>query len=108
MNTADYLLQNSQEHSVAIVTKEGAYTYGEIKQAAARLAGELVSLGIQPGDRIGLLSQNSLFWVAAYLAILKIGAVAAPFSHLDHHRRLEPECRVRRVQSGIFRKTPAA
>ena len=83
MNTADYLLQNSQEHSVAIVTKEGVNTYGEIRQTAARLAGELVSLGIQPGDRIGLLSQNSLFWVAAYLAILKIGAVAAPFSTLS-------------------------
>jgi acyl-CoA synthetase (AMP-forming)/AMP-acid ligase II len=82
MNTTDYLLQNSQNHSVAIVTKEGAYTYGEIRQAASKLAGELASLDIQPGDRVGLLSQNSLFWAAAYLAILKIGAVATPFSTL--------------------------
>jgi acyl-CoA synthetase (AMP-forming)/AMP-acid ligase II len=82
MNTTDYLLQNIQNNDLAILTKEKSYTYGEVKQAAARLAAELISLGIQPGDRVGLLGQNSLFWVAAYLATLKIGAVAAPFSTL--------------------------
>jgi len=82
MNTTDYLLHNSRDKNKAILTKDGAYTYGELKQAAARLAGELTSLGIRPGNRVGLLSQNSLFWAAAYLAILKIGAVAAPFSTL--------------------------
>ncbi len=82
MNTADYLLQNSQNDSVAIVAKEGSYTYGDLKIAAARLAGELAAVGIRPGDRVGLLSQNSLFWAASYLAILKTGAVAAPFSTL--------------------------
>jgi long-chain acyl-CoA synthetase len=82
MNTSDYLLQNAQNHQPAITLKDSAYTYGDLKQAAARLAGELVSLGILPGDRVGLLSQNSLFWAAAYLAILKIGGVATPFSTL--------------------------
>jgi long-chain acyl-CoA synthetase len=82
MNTADYLLQNSQDHNVAIIAKEGSYTYGDVKQTAARLAGELSALGIRSGDRVGLLSQNSLFWAAAYLAILKTGAVATPFSTL--------------------------
>ena len=82
MNTADYLLQNAQDSNVAILAKEGSYTYSEVKQAAARLAGELTSLGVRPGERVGLLSQNSLFWAAAYLAILKIGGVATPFSNL--------------------------
>jgi long-chain acyl-CoA synthetase len=82
LNTADYLLQNIHDKDLAVIAKNSSYTYGEVKQAAARLAGELVSLEIKPGDRVGLLSQNSLFWVAAYLAILKIGAVVAPFSTL--------------------------
>jgi long-chain acyl-CoA synthetase len=82
MNTADYLLQNTQNKNIAIITKESSCSYGELTLAAARLAGELLSLGIRPGDRVGLLSQNSLFWEASYLAILKIGAVAAPFSTL--------------------------
>ncbi len=33
-----------------------------------------------PADRVGLIGVNSLFWVAAYLGILKLGAVAVPFS----------------------------
>jgi acyl-CoA synthetase (AMP-forming)/AMP-acid ligase II len=82
VNTADYLLQNAQDQNIAIIAKEGSYTYGDVKQAAARLAGELGSLGIHPGDKVGLLSQNSLFWAAAYVAILKSGAVATPFSTL--------------------------
>jgi long-chain acyl-CoA synthetase len=82
MNTTDYLLQNTHSQHVAIITKESSYSYGDLTQAAARLAGELTSLGIHSGDKVGLLSQNSLFWVAAYLSILKIGAVVAPFSTL--------------------------
>jgi long-chain acyl-CoA synthetase len=82
MNTTDYLLQNTQNNRIAIITKEGTCTYGDLKLAAARLAGELTSLGILPGDRVGILSQNSLFWATSYLATLKVGAVAAPFSTL--------------------------
>lgn len=82
MNIADYLLANGPDHHVALVTKERPYTYGDLKAAAARLAYELQAHGIEPGDRVGLLGQNSLFWVAGYLAILKTGAVATPFSTL--------------------------
>lgn len=82
MNTADYLLENTRDNQIAIITKDESYTYGEVKQIATRLAGELISLCIRPGDRVGLLSQNSIFWAAAYLATLKICAVSAPFSTL--------------------------
>jgi acyl-CoA synthetase (AMP-forming)/AMP-acid ligase II len=36
--------------------------------------------GIKAEDSVGLLGSNSLFWVACYLAIMKLGAVAVPFS----------------------------
>ena len=35
---------------------------------------------LPPGARVGLLSRNSLFWAAAYLAILRSGLVAVPFA----------------------------
>ena len=38
--------------------------------------------GIAPSDRVGILASNSLFWVAAYLATMKLGAVAVPFATL--------------------------
>ena len=78
MNTADYLLQTGKDGDPAIITKGSLISYRDLRAACARLLGELVSAGVQPGDRIGLLGENSLFWVAAYLATLKLGAVAVP------------------------------
>ena len=80
MNLTDYLLENVEDDRVAIITTQGRYTYRELKEATATLASNLVLTGIQPGDRVGLLGENSLFWVASYLAILRIGAIAVPFA----------------------------
>ena len=92
MNTADYLLQVGEDGHQAILTRENSYTYGELREACARLLYSLLNMGIEPGDRIGILGENSLFWVASYLAILKLGAVAVPFptvSTLEDLRRKE-------------------
>jgi long-chain acyl-CoA synthetase len=92
MNTADYLLQQGDDSRIALLTRNERYTYAELKQAAGCLVGALLERGVQPGDRIGLLGENSLFWVAAYLAILKTGAIAVPFptvSTLDDVKKKE-------------------
>jgi long-chain acyl-CoA synthetase len=39
----------------------------------------LLTKGVRPTDRVALIGANSFFWVAAYLAILKLGAIAVPF-----------------------------
>jgi acyl-CoA synthetase (AMP-forming)/AMP-acid ligase II len=80
MNVADYLLQDSKDDRVAIVESSGSRSYAQLKAAAARLAGELAARGARAGDRIGILGANSLFWAASYLAAMKIGGVAVPFS----------------------------
>jgi long-chain acyl-CoA synthetase len=80
MNTSDFLLQNAVDERPAMITPEGTCTYGDLKSAAARLAAGLFSLGLRSGERVGILGQNSLFWAAAYLATMKLGLVAVPFS----------------------------
>jgi long-chain acyl-CoA synthetase len=80
MNVADYLLQNANDDRIAIVEPSGATTYARLKSDAARLAGELAARGAGAGDRIGILGANSAFWVASYLAAMKVGGVAVPFS----------------------------
>jgi acyl-CoA synthetase (AMP-forming)/AMP-acid ligase II len=82
MNTSDYLLEYSADTRPALLTKDSSHTYGDLKAAAARLAGELQTLRLQPGQRVGILGQNSLFWAAAYLAVIKLNLVAVPFSTL--------------------------
>jgi long-chain acyl-CoA synthetase len=100
MNVADYLLQNAKDDRIAIVEGSGSSSYAQLKAAAARLAGELAAKGAREGDRIGVLGANSLFWAAAYLAAMKIGGVAVPFSVMlapDEVRRNADFARVRIV-----------
>ena len=43
-----------------------------------RVAAGLIELGVQPGDRVGIIGDNSASWHAADLAILSAGAVTVP------------------------------
>src|SRR6185437_8924945 len=77
-NTSDYLLANAAHDGLALVEAGAGYTYGQLRSAAGRLAARLAALDLPPGSRVGLLGPNSLFWVAAYLAVMKLGHVAVP------------------------------
>ncbi len=79
-NTSDYLLANAVQDGVALVEAGKPYTYGQLRSAAGRLAAELAALDLPPGSRVGVLGPNSPFWVAAYLAVMKLNHVAVPFS----------------------------
>ena len=54
------------------------WTYADLSRAAGRVARYLASQGVQAGDRCAILSDNDADWCAAYLGILRIGAVAVP------------------------------
>lgn len=75
----DALLAAGDSSAIAIIDGVRRYTYQELRDAASRLVAELTRLGIAPGARIGVLGVNSFFWVAAYIAALKLG-VAVPLS----------------------------
>jgi long-chain acyl-CoA synthetase len=49
-----------------------------VLDAVARARAYLRSVGVRPGDRVGLLAPNSMRWVAADLAILAEGAIVVP------------------------------
>jgi acyl-CoA synthetase (AMP-forming)/AMP-acid ligase II len=80
-NTSDYLLADAAPDEVALVETDERYTYGQLRSAAGRLAAELAALDLPVGSRVGVLGPNSFFWVAAYLAVMKLNHVAVPLSH---------------------------
>jgi acyl-CoA synthetase (AMP-forming)/AMP-acid ligase II len=80
MNVADYLLECGKDQQIALVADRSHHTYLDIRKAAATLARGILEAGIQPGDAVGLLASNSLFWIASYLSILKLGCIAVPFN----------------------------
>ncbi len=62
------------------VRSDGRRTYREAGERVARLAGGLKNLGVQPGDRVGILAYNSEFYLETLFAVPWAGAIAVPMN----------------------------
>jgi acyl-CoA synthetase (AMP-forming)/AMP-acid ligase II len=81
----------------AVVQEGSRVAYSDLNGWANRLAHGLVGVGVRPGDRVVLLSENSVAYVVSYYGILKAGAVVAslntdikPQALAELVRELEP------------------
>ncbi|MGB8412566.1 MAG: long-chain fatty acid--CoA ligase [Candidatus Binatus sp.] len=54
------------------------HSWTEISDAAGRLRAGLLSLGVRPGDRVAILSDNCPEWIVVDQAILGLGAIVVP------------------------------
>ncbi|MBN2357465.1 AMP-binding protein [candidate division KSB1 bacterium] len=85
--TIPYLLEQSTEkygdHILMWEKKDTAYTgstYREIRDQVYLFAAGLMSMGVQKGDRLALISEGRNAWVIAELGILYTGAINVPIS----------------------------
>jgi long-chain acyl-CoA synthetase len=63
----------------ALATIEGEnYSYDIILRRSRQLSAYLTSVGVQPGDRVAILGENSPQWGMTYFGITQMGAVAVP------------------------------
>ena len=62
--------------------EEESFTFAELESLSNRVAHGLVSIGVQPGDRVTLYGPNCWEWVVGYYAIVKAGAVVNPISSM--------------------------
>jgi len=69
-----YLLEKKTDRYEAV-------TYKETKEQAYKVAAGLLSLGINKGDRIALLSEARTDWVISELGVLHTGAISVPLSN---------------------------
>ena len=79
MNVAETILSRGDDNAIAVVYKDAVLTYRELREKVSRLAAGLLARGHAKGDRIGIWSENSPFFVIAYLGIIRAGLVAVPF-----------------------------
>lgn len=56
-------------------------TNSEIGEQANRLANAMLSLGVQPGERVSILGENSIEHALFFVAASKVGAVAVPLNY---------------------------
>ena len=67
-------------NTVALKDSERAFTYPETNERVNRLAHSLLSLGLEKGDRVAVLLENSIEIVELYLATAKTGLVIVPIN----------------------------
>ncbi|TMC73711.1 MAG: hypothetical protein E6J18_01655, partial [Chloroflexi bacterium] len=60
--------------------REQTVTRDQLRSRAEEVSGGLHSVGVKPGDRVGLYAANSLNWVMAYLGALRAGACVVPMN----------------------------
>lgn len=59
-------------------TKEGGYTYNELKTKCDSLSKTLTQYGIGAGDKVAILSQSMPNWSVAFFSIAPFGRIAIP------------------------------
>ncbi|HOU42012.1 MAG TPA: AMP-binding protein, partial [Promineifilum sp.] len=53
-------------------------TYREMGDSIRRIARALLALGVQPGDRVGIMSENRPEWSLVDLGVLAVGGITVP------------------------------
>src|SRR5258708_5149325 len=72
----DAVCARAAGREAVVVRDQGVrLTYGELKERVDALACGLLRLGLLPGDRIGLWSQNNLEWLLTQFAAAKAGLI---------------------------------
>ena len=72
------IVEPHPDDAVAVISRGRSTTYGELRTQVAGLRGGLVGLGLEPGDRVGIIAANNWYFVVSYLAVLGAGCVAVP------------------------------
>ena len=86
----DAIAARYPQHDALIVAHQGVrWTYGEFQQRVHRLAAGLLKLGLQPGERIGIWSQNCAEWVLTQFATAKAGLIMVNINPAYRRSELE-------------------
>jgi acyl-CoA synthetase (AMP-forming)/AMP-acid ligase II len=85
MGARDFTLSDTIERNAQLYGERSAFVFGdeevthaEHRTRVARLAAGLRAAGLQPGDRIAIVSRNNREFVELYGAAARIGAILVP------------------------------
>ena len=80
MNLADLLIGHGAPEAAAVVDGDIVLTYSDLSQRAEGFASVLAARGVGRVDRVAIAAPNGAGFVAAYLGVLHLGAVAVPLN----------------------------
>ena len=93
-NTIGLFLKNiaarhGDNDALVVPHQDVRWTYREFDERVTRLAAGLLKLGLQPGDRVGIWSQNCAEWVRVQFATARAGLIMVNIN--PAYRRAELE-----------------
>jgi len=82
--TGDDLFQriypSERDARVAVMFEQREITYGELRDLTIATAARLNGLDVQAGDRVAILLNDSPEFIASFVAIISMGAIAVPIN----------------------------
>lgn len=69
-----------EPNKIGLIFEGREITYRDWHERASRAANAFVALGIQPGDRVGLLLMNSPEFLECFFGLARIGAIVVPLN----------------------------
>ncbi|SDH15129.1 AMP-binding protein [Janthinobacterium sp. YR213] len=97
--------RHGQQDALIVAHQNVRWTYLEFQQRVHRLAAGLLKLGLQPGDRVGIWSQNCAEWVLTQFATAKAGLIMVNIN--PAYRRSELEYVLDKVQCSALILSPS-
>ncbi|MDZ5782845.1 AMP-binding protein [Marinococcus luteus] len=100
MNAAEQLTNKSKEvmEQTAFIDESGEWTYERLAEEVQEAAGRLRKAGVQKGGRAAVLARVDKQSAVVYMALLYIGAAAAPYNPCwttaiadEAHAQFQPE-----------------
>ena len=78
-----------QPHKPAVIFDGVEISYRQLNEKVNRLANGLRKLGMEKGDRVGVLLYNSPVYIEIYFALAKMGAILVPINWRLSRREIE-------------------
>ncbi|MFN7148795.1 MAG: long-chain-fatty-acid--CoA ligase [Microthrixaceae bacterium] len=79
MNLAT-IIDEHPDDACALISRGKPTDYATLRRQVAGLRTGLIGLGLEPGDRVAIVSGNNRYFVVSYLAALSAGLVVVPLN----------------------------
>jgi long-chain acyl-CoA synthetase len=86
-----HIIDDHDGDGIALISRNQPITYADLRDRVGRMRGGLAGLGVGAGDRVAIICGNGHPFVVTYLAVVGLGAVAAPLNPASPGPELQRE-----------------